>query len=81
MMMNFEINQACTHNNDYVQMLFVAKRRGHKWAQMYKHRCCTFVVIQVVIFLCVLQTRVLIHSFLFCRSKDPIQVSRYVGIA
>ena len=28
MMMNFEINQAYTHNKDYIQLLFVGKERA-----------------------------------------------------
>ena len=68
-MMDFEINQAYIHNNDYIQLLFVGKRKDHKWAHKYKYTCCTFVVIQVVIFLCRLQTKVLIHSFYFVDLK------------
>ena len=38
------------------------------------------LLIQVGIFLCGFQTGVLIHPFLFCRSKDLIKVSRYVEV-
>ena len=69
MMMNFEINQAYIHNNDYIQLLFVGKRKDYKQAHKYKYTCCTFVCYTSCDFPMHITSKDINSFFLFCRSE------------